>query len=60
MLSPKTERVDKRILKHAVRMNLSFDICMAKIEYSDPISGAYLKKMNRGFNQVISSKAIDV
>ena len=33
---------------------------MAKIEYSDPISGAYLKKMNRGFNQVISSKAIDV
>ena len=43
MLSPKTERVDKRILKHAVRMNLSFDICMAKIEYSDPISGAYIR-----------------
>lgn len=36
--------MDKRILKHAVRMNLSFDIFMAKIEYSDPISGAYIRK----------------
>ena len=44
MLSPKTERVDKRILKHAVRMNLSLDICMDKIEYSDQISGAYIRK----------------